>query len=45
MVYTSIIFLLYFVLLLLTKIVENKEILTKIIRENAISNSEKKQII
>lgn len=44
LVYTSIIFLLYFVLLLLTKHVENKESLTSIIREWAISNSEKRKI-
>lgn len=44
LVYTSIIFLLYFVLLLLNKIENNKSDLTKIIREIAITNS-KKEII
>ena len=39
LVYGSIVFLLYFVLLLLKKNVENKEDLTKIVRYNALSNS------
>jgi len=42
LVYTSIIFLLYFVLLLLKKIETNKEYITTIIREIAINNSIKK---
>lgn len=45
LVYSSIIFLLYFVLLLLTKYVDNRESISKVIRELAISNSEKKEII
>lgn len=44
LVYASIIFLLYFVLLLLTKHVEDKEDITKIVREFAIEKSEKKII-
>jgi len=44
LVYISIIFLLYFVLLLLSKHVDNKEALTELIRELAIENSEKKEI-
>lgn len=44
LVYGSIIFLLYFVLLLLTKYVEWKEDLTSLIRELAIENSDKKII-
>jgi len=44
LVYSSIIFLMYFVLLLLNKVEENKSDLTKIIREIALQNS-KKQII
>ncbi|MFK7779973.1 MAG: DUF2304 family protein [Candidatus Gracilibacteria bacterium] len=44
LVYTSIIFLLYFVLLLLTKHVENRESITALIREGAICNSSKKII-
>ena len=44
LVYTPVIFLLYFVLLLLTKHVENKESITSVIREWAIGNSEKKKI-
>ncbi len=44
LVYSSIIFLLYFVLLLLSKHVENKENITELIRELAIENSEKKSI-
>lgn len=44
LVYGSIIFLLYFVLLLLTKHVENRESLTALIRELAIENSHKKII-
>jgi len=44
LVYGSIIFLLYFVLLLLAKHVENKESITSIIREFAIENSEKRII-
>jgi len=44
LVYISIIFLLYFVLLLLSKHVENKESITELIREIAIENSSKKSI-
>lgn len=44
LVYTSIIFLLYFVLLLLTKHVENRETITSMIREWAIFHSAKKII-
>ncbi|PID83987.1 hypothetical protein CSB09_03055 [Candidatus Gracilibacteria bacterium] len=44
LVYTSIIFLLYFVLLLLSKIVENKENVTTIVRDFAIEKSEKKTL-
>lgn len=44
LVYWAIIFLLYFVLLLLSKHVENKESMTKLIREIAIDNSDKKII-
>ncbi len=44
LVYSSIIFLLYFVLLLLTKHVENKESITELIRALAIENSDKKII-
>ena len=44
LVYTSIVFLLYFVLLLLTKHVSNRESITDLIREIAISNSSKKII-
>lgn len=44
LVYISIIFLLYFVLLLLTKHVEDKEDITKIVREFAIEKSDKKII-
>lgn len=44
LVYISIIFLLYFVLLLLTKHVENRETITKIIRHDSIKNSLKKEI-
>jgi len=44
LVYGAIIFLLYFVLLLLAKHVENRESITALIREWAISNSSKKII-
>ena len=44
LVYTSIIFLFYFVLLLLNKHIENKDSLTAFIRELAIENSIKKEI-
>jgi len=44
LVYVSIIFLLYFVLLLLNKHIENKEALTWFIRELAIESSKKKKI-
>ncbi len=44
LVYASIIFLLYFVLLLLSKHVENKDSITELIREIAIENSPKKII-
>jgi hypothetical protein len=41
LVYTSIIFLFYFVLLLLRKTEANREELTRLIRELAISNAKK----
>lgn len=41
LVYGSIVFLLYFVLLLLSKHTENKESITKLVREIAIENSSK----
>ncbi len=44
LVYGSIIFLLYFVLLLLKKIEDNRDDLTKFIREMAIQNSKKEKI-
>ncbi len=44
LVYTSIIFLLYFVLLLLTKHVDTREDMTELIREMAIDNSLKREI-
>jgi len=44
LVYITIIFLVYFVLLLLRKIEENRENITNLIREIAIQNSEKKEI-
>jgi len=44
LVYSSVIFLVYFVLLLLSKHVENKESITELIREIAIENSSKKEI-
>lgn len=44
LVYISVVFLFYFVLLLLTKHVENKEDLTKLIRELAIDQSDKRNI-
>ncbi len=44
LVYASVIFLVYFVLLLLSKHVENKDNITWLIRELAIENSEKKII-
>ncbi len=44
LVYSSIVFLVYFVLLLLNKHVENKESLTEFIRELAIESSSKKDI-
>jgi len=44
LVYASVIFLVYFVLLLLSKHVDNKENITWLIRELAIENSEKKII-
>lgn len=44
LVYASIVFLLYFVLLLLTKHVENRESITSLIREWAIDHSDKKII-
>ncbi len=44
LVYVAIIFLLYFVLLLLSKHVENKDSITELIRELAIENSPKKII-
>ncbi len=43
-VYSSIIFLVYFVLILLRKVEINKENITNIIRWNAINNSSKKKI-
>ncbi|NVP18033.1 DUF2304 family protein [Candidatus Gracilibacteria bacterium] len=45
LVYGSIVFLIYFVLLLLSKHTENKESITKLVREIAIENSSKKTII
>jgi len=44
LVYSSIIFLIYFVLLLLSKHVENKDSITELIRELAMENSPKKEI-
>ena len=44
LVYSSIVFLIYFVLLLLNKHVENKDSITGLIRELAIENSPKKII-
>lgn len=44
LVYASVIFLVYFVLLLLSKHVENKDNITGLIRELAIENSDKKII-
>ncbi|NDK08382.1 DUF2304 family protein [Candidatus Gracilibacteria bacterium] len=44
LVYSSIIFLLYFVLLLLKKIEDNKDDLTKFIREMAIYNGPKEKV-
>ncbi len=44
LVYSSIVFLIYFVLLLLSKHVENKDSITELIREIAIDNSSKKII-
>lgn len=44
LVYASIIFLLYFVLLLLTKHVENKEDITSLVRNIAIDNANKKEL-
>lgn len=44
LVYTSIVFLLYFVLLLLAKHVENWESITSLVREISIENSSKKII-
>jgi len=44
LVYSSVIFLVYFVLLLLSKHVENKDNITGLIRELAIENSNKKII-
>lgn len=44
LVYASIIFLLYFVLLLLSKHVENKDDITELVRELAIENSPKQLI-
>ncbi len=44
LVYVSIIFLLYFVLLLLSKHVDNKEALTELVRELSIENSKNKEI-
>ena len=44
LVYSSIIFLVYFVLLLLSKHVENKETITRLVREVAIQNSSKNTI-
>ena len=41
LVYSSIIFLIYFVLLLLSKHVDNKDSITDLVRELAIENSEK----
>jgi len=44
LVYSSIVFLIYFVLLLLSKHVENKDSITELIREIAIDNSSKEII-
>lgn len=44
LVYSSIIFLLYFVLLLLAKVVDNKEAITSVVREWAINHSGKRLI-
>ena len=44
LVYTSIVFLLYFVLLLLAKHVDNKNSITQLVREIAIDSSLKKKI-
>lgn len=44
LVYVSIIFLLYFTLLLLSKVEKNREDITMLIREMAIENSSKKEI-
>ncbi len=44
LVYGSIVFLLYFVLLLLSKVEGNKHSITQIIREQAIEQSDKKRI-
>ncbi len=44
LVYGAIIFLVYFVLLLLGKVVENRENLTKVIREYSLNASERKTI-
>ncbi|MDD4151413.1 MAG: DUF2304 family protein [Candidatus Gracilibacteria bacterium] len=44
LVYTSIIFLLYFTLLLLSKVERNREDITMLIREMAIQNSSRKSI-
>lgn len=44
LVYVSIVFLFYFVILLLNKIEENREDMTKLIREIALQNSPKKEM-
>lgn len=44
LVYSSIVFLLYFVILLLNKVEKNREDITTLIREFAISNSSKKEL-
>ncbi len=44
LVYVSIIFLVYFVLLLLRKIEQNRSDITKLVREMAIQNSSKKEL-
>ncbi len=41
LVYASIIFLLYFVLLLLKKVIENRDTITSLVREHSLNNFEK----
>jgi len=44
LVYAAVIFLLYFVLLLLTKHVENKDSITSLVREQSLNNLSKKEL-